>query len=75
MAQSWPWGSQKQQLKKKVAETVLDSYFVSEQITFMIYTVKILLVCCANYMKSYYICKVIFMLPDINLLETLKNLS
>ena len=40
----------------------------------MIYTVKILLVCCANYMKSYYICKVIFMLPDINLLETLKNL-
>ena len=34
----------------------------------MIYAVKILLVCCANYVKSY-ICKVIFMLPDINLLD------
>ena len=35
----------------------------------MIYAVRILLVCCANYMKSYYISKVIFMLPDINLLD------
>ena len=34
----------------------------------MIYAVKVLLVCCANYVKSY-ICKVIFMLPDINLLD------
>ena len=30
----------------------------------MTYAVKSLLVCCANYVKGYYICKVIFMLPN-----------
>ena len=38
--------------------------------TFMIYAVKILLVVwCANYVKIYYVFKVICMLPDINLLD------
>ena len=34
-----------------VAQAVLDSLFMSEWITFMIYVVKILLVCCATYVK------------------------
>ena len=35
----------------------------------MIHAVQILLVGYPNYVKSYYICKVIFMLLDINLLH------
>ena len=34
-----------------VAQAVLDSLFMSEWITFMIYVVKLLLVCCATYVK------------------------
>ena len=51
-----------------VVLTVLGSLFMSEWITFMICVVKILLVCCANYVKIS--AKLLFlMLRDIDLLD------
>ena len=51
-----------------VVETVLDSLFMSEWITFMIYVVNILLVCCATYVKIS--AKLLFfLLYDTNLLD------
>ena len=51
-----------------VVETVLDSLFLSEYITFMIYVVKILLVCCVNYVKIT-AKPLFFMLRDITFLD------
>ena len=53
-----------------VVGTVLDSLFMSEQITFLIYVVQVLLLHCASYVKIP--AKLFFMLRGINLCSILR---
>ena len=62
------------ELVKQLLKQFQILFFMSEQITLMIYAVKIQLACSANYVKSCYTCKVVFMLPDINLLDFCHNI-
>ena len=62
------------ELVKQLLKQFQILFFMSEQITLMIYAVKIQLACSANYVKSCHTCKVVFMLPDINLLDFCHNI-